>query len=54
LARLETDFDLGLYHFDSARNVLDPKFEQVVLIPMGKHIPHEAFESLLHALAQHD
>jgi hypothetical protein len=43
-------FDSALYHFDAHRNLLDPEFEKVFLIPLNPRVPEETFGALVTGL----
>lgn len=44
-------FDATLYHVDVARNLLAPRFERALLLPVHRGIPDEVFAALVNALA---
>ncbi|MFI5245289.1 MAG: hypothetical protein ACHQQR_08705, partial [Gemmatimonadales bacterium] len=44
-------FDAGAYHFDVERNMLAPRYERVLLLPLNPRIPDSVFASTVSALA---
>jgi hypothetical protein len=44
-------FDATVYHFDAGRNLFDPCYEEVLLIPLNPRIPARAFTRLVEDLA---
>lgn len=48
----EHGFDSTLYHFDFARNIFSPRYEQVLLIPVNPRISDRIFNALVSDLQQ--
>jgi hypothetical protein len=44
-------FDPTVYHVDGARNLLMPRFERCLLLPLSPRIPRSAFDGLIRALS---
>ena len=47
-------FDANLYHFDAGRNLFDPMYERVLLIPLNPRIPASSFTKLINTLGSLD